>query len=86
MEHQVRAARVTDVDRLVALSASLAVDSVGARAVAIHRSAQLVCHPPTPNEEARDRGGIRRASPVMTNAAELRDRAGRANTYPKEYQ
>jgi hypothetical protein len=37
-------------------------------------------------KEERDRGGIRRASTAMTNPAEQRDRAGRANPYPEEYQ
>ena len=38
------------------------------------------------NQEERDRDGMRRASTAMTNPAEQRDRAGRANPYPEEYQ
>ena len=40
----------------------------------------------TANQEERDRDGIRRASTVMTNPAEQRDRAGRANHHLEEYQ
>jgi hypothetical protein len=40
----------------------------------------------TANQEERDPDGFRRASTAMTNPAEQRDRAGRANPYPEEYQ
>jgi hypothetical protein len=68
VEYLVRAARVTDIDRFVALE----VD--GLRDVR------------TANKQEPDRGGIRRASTLMTNPAEQRDRAGRANHNPEEYQ
>ncbi len=45
VEHQVRAARVTDIDRFVALSAGLAVDPVNLRAAIIDRGALSVRRP-----------------------------------------
>jgi hypothetical protein len=68
VEYLLQAARVTDIDRFVALEADGLRDGR------------------TANQEERDRGGTRRRSTAMTNPAEQRDRAGRANPYPEEYQ
>jgi hypothetical protein len=79
VEYLVRAARVTDIARVVALSDhSMPMGRAGSPLGAGFRRSQPV-HPTN-----GDRGGSRRASHDMNVPAELRDRAGRANPSLKE--